>query len=63
MIKFDILKLKQHFGKYPLEFINQNIVKFYKNTGLITAVGIFVFYSLYDINNLTKIFLNIKKIL
>jgi hypothetical protein len=61
VIKFDIVKLNQHFAKYPLEFIDQNIVKFYKNTGLLTAVGIFVFYSLYDINNLTNISSNIKK--
>ena len=39
-IKFDIVKLNQHFAKYPLEFIDENIVKFYKNTGLLTAINI-----------------------
>lgn len=60
-IRFDIVKLNEHFAKYPIEFIDQNIVKFYKNTGLLTAVGVFVFASLYDIENLKKISLNLKK--
>lgn len=60
-IKFDIVKLNQHFAKYPLEFIDQNIVKFYKNTGLLTALGVLVFYPFYDINNLTELSLNMKK--
>ena len=55
VIKFDIEKLNKHFAKYPLEFIDKNIVKFYKNTGLLTASGILVFWYLYDLNNLTKI--------
>jgi hypothetical protein len=60
-IKFDIVKLNQHFDKYPLEFIDQNIVKFYKNTGLLTGRGVLVFFPSYDIENLTKISFNIKK--
>ena len=60
-IKFDILKLNQHFAKYPLKFINENIVKFYKNTGLLAAMGILVFYSNYDENNLIRISSQIKK--
>nr|AQU12778.1 hypothetical protein [Thelephora ganbajun] len=60
-IRFDIVKMNEHFAKYPVEFIDENIVKFYKNTGLLTAVGVFVFASLYDIENLKKISLNIKK--
>jgi hypothetical protein len=54
-IKFDIVKLNQHFAKYPLEFIDQNLIKFYKNTGLLTAFGILVFAPCYDINNLIAI--------
>ena len=60
-IRFDIVKMNEHFAKYPIEFIDENLVKFYKNTGLLTAVGVFVFASLYDIENLKKISLNIKK--
>jgi len=60
-IRFDIVKMNEHFAKYPVEFIDENIIKFYKNTGLLTAVGVFVFASIYDIENLKKISLNIKK--
>lgn len=42
VINFDIEKFIQHFYKYPLEFIDQNIVKIYKNTGLLTAMGVLV---------------------
>lgn len=59
--KFDIVKINEHFAKYPLEFVDQNIVKFYKNTGLLTAVGAFVFASFYDLENLKEMSLNIKK--
>jgi hypothetical protein len=62
-IKFDIVKLNQHFAKYPLHFIDENIVKFYKNTGLLTAFGVLVFASTYDINNLRVISSNLKKII
>jgi hypothetical protein len=62
-IKLDIENLNKHFAKYPLEFIHQNIVKFYKNTGLLTATGVFVFSSLYDFNNLTVISSNFKNII
>jgi hypothetical protein len=55
IIKFDIVKLNQHFAKYPNMFIDKNIVKFYKNTSLLTAYGILVFAPTYDINNLTVI--------
>ena len=61
IIKFDIVKMNEHFDKYPLEFIDQNIVKFYKNTGLLAAVGVLVFFPNYDIDNLTNISLKIKK--
>lgn len=60
-IKFDIVKLNQHFAKYPIEFIDENIVKFYKNTGLLTAMSILVFSSNYDENNLIRISSQIKK--
>ena len=63
VIKFDIENLNKHFAKYPLEFIHENIVKFYKNTGLLTATGVFVFLSLYDFNNLTVISSNFKNII
>jgi hypothetical protein len=63
IIKFDIVKLDQHFAKYPIHFIHQNIVKFYKNTGLLTATGVLVFTPTYDINNLTVISSNIKKLI
>ena len=43
-----------------MEFIDENIVKFYKNTGLLTAVGLLVFLSLYDFNNLIQISSKIK---
>ena len=50
--KFDIEGINQHFDKYPIEFIDQNIVKFYKNTRLLAATGVLVFAPFYDINNL-----------
>jgi LAGLIDADG endonuclease/Cytochrome C and Quinol oxidase polypeptide I len=62
-IKFDIVKINQHFAKYPIQFIVENIVKFYKNTGLLTAFGILVFAPIYDINNLTVISSNLKKVI
>lgn len=43
IIKFDIVKLNEHFNKYPLEYIDSNIVKFYKNTGLLNVSGVLVF--------------------
>jgi hypothetical protein len=60
--KFDIEGIIQHFDKYPIEFLDQNIVKFYKNTGLLIAANVIVFSPIYDINNLTKISINLKKI-
>jgi hypothetical protein len=62
-IKFDIVKLIQHFKNYPLQFIDENLIKFYKNTGLLTAFGVLVFAPTYDINNLTIISSNLKKII
>ena len=58
----DYDKLIKHLSKYPIEFIIdvKNITKFYKNIGLIFGIGILVFTSLYDIDNLTKISKNIK---
>ena len=56
----NFIKLNEHFSKYPLEFIAENIVKFYKNTGLLKVSGILVFYPLYDINNLIQISSGIK---
>ena len=44
-----------------MKFIYKNIVKFYKNTGLLTAMGILVFSSNYDENNLIRISSQIKK--
>lgn len=60
IIKFDIVKLNQHFNKYPLEFIDDNILKFYRNTGLLSSAGILVFFPNSDINNLIVISKNIK---
>jgi len=57
----NFVKLNEHFSKYPLEFIDENIVKFYKNTGLLNVSGILVFYPFYDINNLIQISSGIKK--
>jgi hypothetical protein len=54
-IRFDIEKLNQHFAKYPLQFINQNIVKFYKNTGLLTAFGVGESVTFYDYSDFTRI--------
>jgi hypothetical protein len=54
-IKFDLIKLNQHFNNYPLEFLNNNIVQIYKNTGLLGVNGILVFFPFYDITNLFKI--------
>ena len=60
-IKFDIEKLNKHFAKYPLEFIDQNIVKFYKNTGLLTAFGVsesLISYDIYDYLKISRIIKN-----
>lgn len=55
------VKLNEHLSKYSLEFIDENIVKFYKNTGLLNVSGILVFLPFYDINNLIRLSSNIKK--
>jgi hypothetical protein len=47
-------------AKYPLQFIDQNIVKIYKNTGLLTAFGVSESLTFYDFNNLTEISSKIK---
>jgi len=62
-IKFDIVKLNQHFAKYPNLFINQNIVKFYKNTGLLTSFGIGESLSFYEFDELIGISSRIKNII
>ena len=56
-------KLIKHLSKYPIEYIidNENITKFYKNIGLISAMYVLVFISIYDIDNLNKISREIKK--
>lgn len=50
----DVEKLIKHFNKYPLEYIQDNIVKFHKNTGIVGCFYLFVWYSSYDSNNLRK---------
>lgn len=60
-IKFDIVKLNQHFAKYPNLFIN--IVKFYKNTGLLTSFGIGESLSFYEFDELIEISSRIKNII
>jgi hypothetical protein len=55
IIKFDIEKLNQHFAKYPLQFIDQNIIKFYKNTGLLTVFGVGESLTLNDYNDFIRI--------
>ena len=60
-IRFDIENLNKHFNKYPLQFINQNIVKFYKNTGLLTAFGVsesLISYDIYDYLKISRIIKN-----
>ena len=59
-LKFDIIGLNKHFSLYSNEFIVKNIVQFYKNTGLIAANGLLVFYPFYDIKNLENISSNFK---
>ena len=56
------IKLIKHLNKYPKEYITDeiNITNFYKNIGLINAFKILVFLSIYDVNNLTKISININ---
>jgi hypothetical protein len=63
ILNINIVKLNQHFTKYPIQFIDENIVKFYKNTGLITVFGVLVFSPTYDIKNLMVISSNIKKVI
>uniref|UniRef100_UPI0020280F8E hypothetical protein n=1 Tax=Russula rosea TaxID=176822 RepID=UPI0020280F8E len=53
-------KLNQHFAKYSLQFINKNIVQIYKNTGLLTALGVGKSLTSYDLNDLTGISSKIK---
>lgn len=61
-INIDLSKLMLHLNKYPIEYImnEENITRFYKNIGLITAIKVLVFISLYDIENLRNISRNIK---
>jgi len=42
--RFDVEKLNEHFQKYPPEFIDEHLVKFYKNTGLFNVSAILVFF-------------------
>jgi hypothetical protein len=58
----DLIKLIEHLNKYPIEYIRDenNITKFYKNIGFINALKILLFLSIYDINNLTKMSININ---
>jgi len=60
-IKFDIENLNKHFSKYPPVFINQNIIKIYKNTGLLAAFGVSESLFPYDFYELTVISSEIKK--
>ena len=53
-------KLNKHLSKYPTEFVNQNIFKFYQNVGKIGSLGIIVWFSLYDELNLINISKYIK---
>ena len=61
VVKFDVVKLNEHFNKYPVEYIDANIVKFYKNTGLICVSSILVFAPFCDINNLLRLTSGIKR--
>lgn len=63
LIKFDIVNLNKHFAKYPNLFINQNIVKFYKNTGLLTSFGIGESLFYYEFDELIEISSRIKNII
>lgn len=58
----DFNKLMIHLNKFPIEYImnEKNITKFYKNIGLIFAINILVFTSIYDIENLSIISRDIK---
>jgi hypothetical protein len=47
--------LGQYFSKYDGNSLNHQIIKVYKNTGLILPAGVYVFYPIYDRNNLKKI--------
>ena len=60
-VKYDIVKLNEHLSQYPSHFLNENITRVYKNTGLINSTSILVFFSLYDINNLNQISKDIFK--
>lgn len=53
--KFDIVKLNQHFVKYPIGFINENVVRIYKNTGLLNAISVLVFAPTSEFNNLINL--------
>ena len=55
------MKLNEHLSQYPSHFLNENITRVYKNTGLINSTSILVFFSLYDINNLNQISKDIFK--
>jgi len=53
--KFEFVKLNQHFVKYPIGFINENIVRIYKNTGLLNAISVLVFAPTSEFNNLINL--------
>jgi hypothetical protein len=59
-INIDFKKLINHFSQYPLEALDYQITKVYKNTGLVECNAIIVWYSCYDINNLKEIASSIK---
>jgi len=56
-----VQNLNKHLSKYPPDFLNENITRVYKNTGLLYSSNILVFLSLYDIKNLENIANSIKK--
>jgi len=56
----DLNKTSKHLDQYNLEFIDLNIVLFYKNFGLVNCCYLFVWLSLCEINNLVKISSYIK---
>jgi hypothetical protein len=58
----DLPNLMLHLNKFPIEYImnEENITRFYKNIGLITAINVLVSLSIYDIENLRNISRNMK---
>lgn len=54
-VRVELPKFSEHFYRYPSQYIQDNIVRFYKNTGVVGVFEVLVWLSLCDNKNLENI--------